>query len=91
MTKRKKTGGRKKGTPNKTTSEIRIHYQNLISSNLKQLEVDLLSLQPLQRLKMIIELSKFVLPTLKATDLSLDTGKPEFQKLIIKRKIKQSE
>jgi hypothetical protein len=66
----KKFGGRTKGAVNKTTSEIREHYQNLISNNLKQLNDDLKSLEPLQRLKIIIELSKFVVPTLKATELT---------------------
>jgi hypothetical protein len=67
-----KTGGRTKGTPNKTTSEIREHYQSLITSNLDLLDNDLKALEPVQRLKMIIELSKFVLPTLKATDLTVN-------------------
>ena len=65
-----KTGGRTAGTLNKTTTEIREHYQNLVSNNLEQLDNDLKSLEPLQRLKMIIELSKFVVPTLKATELT---------------------
>ena len=63
-----KTGGRTMGTPNKTTTEIREHYQNLIAENLEQLNKDLKELEPLQRLKMIIELSKFVVPTLKAIE-----------------------
>lgn len=66
----KKTGGRTKGTTNKTTAEIRENYQKLVSNNLEQLDDDLKSLEPLQRLKMIIELSKFIVPTLKATELS---------------------
>jgi hypothetical protein len=65
-----KTGGRTPGAVNKTTKEIREHFQNLVSSNLEQLDNDLKSLEPLQRLKMIIELSKFVVPTLKATELT---------------------
>ena len=65
-----KTGGRTAGTLNKTTAEIREHYQNLVSNNLERLDNDLKSLEPLQRLKMIIELSKFVVPTLKATELT---------------------
>lgn len=65
-----KTGGRTTGTLNKTTAEIREHYQNLVSNNLEQLDNDLKSLEPLQRLKMIIELSKFVVPTMKATELT---------------------
>ena len=68
-----KTGGRTAGTVNKTTAEIREHYQKLVSDNLEQLNNDLKSLEPLQRLKMIIELSKFVVPTLKATELTTGT------------------
>ncbi|MCF7569480.1 hypothetical protein L3X37_14090 [Sabulilitoribacter arenilitoris] len=65
--------GRPKGAVNKTTKEIREHFQNLVSNNLEQLNEDLKSLEPLQRLKMIIELSKFVVPTLRATELTTDT------------------
>lgn len=65
-----KTGGRTKGAVNKTTAEIREHFQKLVSDNLEQLDNDLKSLEPLQRLKMIVELSKFVVPTLKATELT---------------------
>jgi hypothetical protein len=72
MAKGIKTGGRTAGAVNKTTAEIREHYQNLVSNNLEQLDNDLKSLEPLQRLKMIIELSKFVVPTLKATELTTD-------------------
>jgi hypothetical protein len=68
-----KTGGRTAGTLNKTTTEIRAHFQNLVSDNLEQLNEDLKTLDPLQRLKMIIELSKFVVPTLKATEFSTDS------------------
>ena len=70
MAKGIKTGGRTKGTTNKTTAEIREHYQNLVSDSLMQLKEDLNSLEPLQRLKMIIELSKFVVPILKATEIT---------------------
>jgi hypothetical protein len=73
MAKGIKTGGRTAGAVNKTTSEIREQFQNLITNNLDQLNEDLSSLEPLQRLKMIIELSKFVVPTLKATELTTGT------------------
>ena len=72
MAKGVKTGGRTAGAVNKTTAEIRKHFQNLVSDNLEQLNEDLKSLEPLQRLKMIIEISKFVVPTLKATELTTD-------------------
>ena len=70
MAKGVKTGGRTAGAVNKTTAEIREHFQNLVSDNLEQLNEDLKRLEPLQRLKMIIELSKFVVPTMKATELT---------------------
>ncbi len=70
MAKGIKTGGRTAGAVNKTTTEIREHFQNLVSDNLEQLNEDLKGLEPLQRLKMIIELSKFVVPTLRATELT---------------------
>ena len=73
MAKGVKTGGRTKRTANKTTAEIRERFQNLVSNNLTQLDSDIKSLEPLQRLKMIIELSKFVVPTLKATELTTPT------------------
>jgi hypothetical protein len=59
-----KTVGRTKGTVNKTTAEIREHYKKLVSNNLELLDKDLKNLEPFERLKMMIELSKFVVPTL---------------------------
>jgi len=65
-----KFGGRTKGTPNKNTNEIREYYQLLIDENLEQIKEDLRTLEPKERLKIILELSKFVIPTLKATELN---------------------
>jgi dsRNA-specific ribonuclease len=64
-----KFGGRSKGTPNKTTNEIREFYKLLIDDNLEQIKTDLNTLDPKERLKMILELSKFVIPTLKAIEM----------------------
>ena len=65
-----KFGGRTKGTPNRNTDEIRQNFQLLIENNLTTLENDLKELKPKDRIKAILDLSKFVLPTLKATELS---------------------
>ena len=76
-----KFGGRSKGTPNKTTAEIRNEFQLLISNNIEVLQQDIEPLEPKERIKTIIELSKFVLPTLKAievTELTTDS-KPTFK------------
>ena len=68
-----KTGGRKKGTANKATINIRDSFKKLIENNLEQLEEDLLVLKPNERIRAITELSKFCVPTLKAVDFTDNT------------------
>ena len=63
-----KFGGRTKGTKNKDMAQIRDCFQNLIESNLHTLETDLKQLEPRDRIKAILDLSRFVIPQLKATD-----------------------
>ena len=58
--------GRPKGTPNKSTKEVRQAFQLLIESNLDQMQQDLNSLSPRARLEIILKLSQFVLPRLEA-------------------------
>lgn len=65
--------GRKLGSFNKTTLSIKENYQKLIEDNLEQLDNDLKSLSPKDRLKAIIELSKFIIPTLKQVDAEVNT------------------
>ena len=74
--------GRKSGSTNKTTTEIRKKYLELIENNFEQLETDLKSLRASERVKAIIELSKFILPTLKATEMSLN-NETKFQAIEI--------
>jgi hypothetical protein len=78
----RKFGGRTKGTINKDTAEIRNSFQLLIENNLKQLEQDLKVLEPKDRVKAILDLSKFVIPLLKATELST-TSESGFNPMII--------
>ena len=68
-----KTGGRSKGTPNKVKNELREKFTLLLEDNFEKLQSDIDALEPKDRIKTILELSKFVVPTLKATDLSIDS------------------
>ena len=77
--------GRKSGSTNKTTTEIRKKYLELIENNFEQLETDLQTLKASERVKAIIELSKFILPTLKATEMSL-SNETKFQAIEIELK-----
>lgn len=64
-----KFGGRQKGVTNKKGAlQIRDAFQLLVENNLESLQADLLILKPVDRVKFIIELSKFCLPTLKSVD-----------------------
>lgn len=80
MAKGEKTGGRSKGTPNRSTSEIRELFKSLIEENLDTISEDLKTLKPELRIKFVLELSRFVIPTLKATELSTANG---FEPIII--------
>jgi len=58
-----KTGGRKKGTPNRTTQEMKDLLKDFISSNLDQLQSDFESLEPYKRFEALDKMMKYVLPT----------------------------
>ena len=76
--------GRTSGSKGVTT-EIRNKYLQLIENNFEQLEQDLQTLKASERVKAIIELSKFILPTLKATEMSL-SNETNFQAIEIELK-----
>ena len=59
---------RPKGSANKDCTMVRELFKDLILENYEQLKYDLGELEPLDRIKMIIELSKFVLPAFKTID-----------------------
>ena len=71
----RKYGGRTKGTPNKTTAELRERFQTLLDANMETLQSDIEALEPKDRVKAILELARFVLPTLKAMDLQASDEK----------------
>ena len=63
---RTKKGGRVKGVPNVITSELRQGLANLLESNFKNITKDLQALTPNNRLRILIEFYKLILP--KVTD-----------------------
>ena len=73
--------GRKSGSTNKTTTEIRKKYLELIENNFEQLETDLKSLRASERVKAIIELSKLENMTIQTIDELLDFIETNYEKL----------
>ena len=80
--KKEKTGGRLKGTPNKTTSEIRAVLSSFISRNIDTMQQDFDSIQePILRLQMMEKLLRYILPANIKTDFQFEAK--EKQEIII--------
>lgn len=74
--------GRPKGSVNKTTKEIRNAFSLLIEDNMDQLKTDLKELEPKDRITLLLQVAKFVIPTLKAIEVAEDNKhmrSPEFR------------
>lgn len=63
------------GVPNRATAEVREYFKLLIQGNLERMQSDLDSLEPKDRLQILIQLSKFVLPQLQAIGLETFNNK----------------
>jgi hypothetical protein len=70
---KRENAGRRKGSVNKATKEIRESFQKLVENNLEQLQTDLQEMSGKDRVKTILELARFVIPTLKAVESSSTT------------------
>lgn len=72
----KKVGGRQQGSKNKSTTKVREAFTNLLEDNLDQLREDFKELEPKDRIRLFMELSKYVIPQLKSTEITGDSNKP---------------
>lgn len=61
--------GTRKGVPNRTTQQVRKAFQLLVENNLERLQNDLDELEPKDRIKFILDMAKFILPTLQAVSV----------------------
>jgi hypothetical protein len=62
MKPRTKTGGRTKGTPNRTTAETKELIQNIVNKELPKLGAMLEQLEPNERINAISKLLPYILP-----------------------------
>src|SRR5690554_2129000 len=60
----------REGVPNRATQQVRKAFQLLIDDNLEQMQSDLDALTPRDRLRFIIDLSKFILPQLQSISVN---------------------
>lgn len=71
----KKTGGRKKGTPNKITAEIRSKLEDILNEQTDTIKEDIMKLSPKDRVRAYTELLKYAIPTKK--DIEIQDNTPE--------------
>lgn len=76
------TEGRTPGTPNKVTAKVRESFATLLENNLDRFQEDLNALKPSERLSVILHVAKFVIPILKAVEVT-DNGERERPQVII--------
>lgn len=73
----------RKGTPNRATDEVRENLKQLLEDNLATIQEDIKALEPKDRIKVLLELAKFVIPTLKATELTTKDNRKTIEVKII--------
>ena len=67
--------GRPKGKPNKVTQTMRGWLTAVIEKNRKQMERDLKSLDPKDRLQILEKLMQYVIPKQQAVSADIDFGR----------------
>lgn len=79
-----KTGGRKKGTPNKVTADMREWLSGLLNDNRAQITRDFSSLEPTDRLFVFSRLLGYVIPKQQAVtvDARVEAEYRQLQKLL---------
>ena len=68
----KNNSGRPKGSVNKSSNEIRETFQLLLVNNIEKIQEDLNELEPKDRIKLLLDLSNYILPKLRSIDLQSD-------------------
>lgn len=67
-----KHGGRKSGTPNKTTKQMREYVEILVADKIDMISKDIDSLPPYKRLDIICRLLQYCLPKPLPQDTPID-------------------
>lgn len=72
----KKTGGRQKGTPNKTTSTLRTAISKIVNDyyNSETLLEDIYQLKPKERVDIMEKLAAYVVPKLQSVDVNAEVN-----------------
>ena len=61
--------GRPKGVQNKSTAEIKAALQSIFESNLPEIQSDIDSLDPKDRIVLLLKIAEFILPKMQAVQI----------------------
>lgn len=67
-----KFGGRRKGTHNRTTHELKDFFNKFLNRHVGDLDTAFAELEAKDKFKVILNMTKFVMPTLKAQGSTLE-------------------
>lgn len=59
----------RRGIPNKASSQVREAFKQLVENNLPQMQTDLDSLEPKERIKFMLDMAKLILPQLQSISI----------------------
>jgi hypothetical protein len=62
--------GRKTGVPNRSNAQIKEAFQILLENNIDLMQEDILSLEPKERLKFMLQLATFIIPRMKSIQVN---------------------
>jgi len=74
-------GGRKPGTSNKITGDLRQFFENFIRQNAGAMQKDFNKLSPKDRILFLEKLAKFVIPAMQAVEIKTDLDKLNDQQI----------
>jgi hypothetical protein len=66
--------GRPKGSKNKTTTEIKEKWREVLENQMQNLEQDLESMKPEDRVKLIASISEFFIPKLQRQSIGIENA-----------------
>lgn len=70
---REKSGGRKAGTPNKATTDLKSKISALVDEQFETIQTDLESLDPKERVTAYLKFLEYVLPKQREQKIDLST------------------
>ena len=70
-----KSGGRKAGTPNRVSGDIKTFLAKIVSDNREQIEHDLRAVNPRERLQIIEKFIQYLVPKQQSVQAEIDINK----------------